>query len=305
MIAASRSYDSQGDRVRLTFLQAAEVVLKESNRAMTAAEIVSVAIKSGYLSTKGATPSKTMNARLSTDILRKKSKSNFLRLDTGLYALRSGSNIQSEYIAPRRRIALFDEDILVFDRNLLREFIPFDGLSNADVDHHRLMTSCFSMRRRDAEENLSVIQLVSLYVVRYKSRYFTYKRTRRLPEARLHHAYSVCFGGHLNPDDLLPLFRFADPEQAINLIDRELNEELRLGVRPERMDFIGLLYDPRSAVSIQHLGIVFSVFAADQAVEVGERGFLTDLRLETRKEIMSRIDEFENWSEFLMRSGRV
>ena len=289
----------------LTFLEAAEEVLRIANRPMTALEIVFDAVKSGLLVTKGATPSKTMNARLSIDILRKKGRSAFLRLDTGLYGLRSWTNIQGEYIAPRRKLALFDEDILVFDRKLLREFVPVNGLTAADVDHHRLMSTCFAMRRRLAEEDLSVIQLVSLFVVSYRHRYFTYKRSKRLPESRLHHTYSACFGGHLNPDDIMPLFRFADPQQAINLIDRELNEELRLGVKPHKMDFVGLLYDPRSEVSKQHIGIVFNVIAADQFVEVGERGFLTDLRLETRTEIMSRIEEFENWSEYLMRSGRV
>jgi predicted NUDIX family phosphoesterase len=196
-------------------------------------------------------------------------------------------------------------DILVFDKNLLRTFVFENGLTNTNVNHHLLMSSCYSMRRRMAEENLDVIQLVSLFVVTYQNRYFTYKRTKRLPESRLHHAYSACFGGHLNPDDVMPLFRFAAPEQAINLIDRELNEELRLGVRPLGMNFVGLLYDPRSKVSEQHLGVVFSVQAAKPDVLIGERGFLTDLRLETKTEIFSRIADFENWSEYLMRSNRV
>lgn len=289
----------------LTFLQAAEQILRYSKRPMTASELVSNAIAEGVLRTAGKTPTKTMNARLATDILRRKLNSPFLRLDSGLFALREWSESQTEYIAPRRQIALFDEDILVFNRSLLRDFVPSDGLTSSSVDHHGLISSCYSMRRRLAEENTNVIQLVSLYVVRYRDRYYTYKRSKRLPEARLHHTYSVAFGGHLNPDDIMPLFRFSDPDQAISLIDRELNEELRLGMKPERMEFVGLLYDPRSEVSLQHVGIVFSVFAANESVEVGERGFLTDLRLETRTEVMSRISDFENWSEFLMRSGRV
>jgi predicted NUDIX family phosphoesterase len=305
MTASGNKRHSNASRGVSTFLGAAEEVLRTQKKPMTALEIVAAAVGGGYMQTKGATPAKTMNARLSIDILQKKNKSRFLRLDTGLYGLRDWPNIQSEYIAPRRRIALFDEEILVFDRSLLRLYIPENGLTDSNIDHHSLMASCFGMRRREAETDLSVIQLVSIYVVRYRHRYFTYKRSKRLPESRLHHTYSACFGGHLNPDDLMPLFRFADPEQALNLIDRELNEELRLGVRPDKMQFIGLLYDPRSEVSKQHLGVVFSVFAANEIVEVGERGFLTDLRLETRTDIMNRIGDFENWSEFLMRSGRV
>ena len=40
----------------------------------------------------------------------------------------------------------------------------------------------------------------------------------------------------------MPLFRCADPEQALFLLDRELSEELRLPNKPEAMDFRGLLY---------------------------------------------------------------
>ncbi len=284
---------------RNTFLEAAKLVLEEAQRPMTAQEIVAQARLLGLLSTSGATPWKTMNARLSSEILAHKLKSDFKRVDSGLYALREWST--PEYVANRRIIALHDENILVFDRDMLRSFIPKNGLSPAQVDHNGLVNACYPMKRADAEVNFSVVQLVSVYVVRYRSQIATYKRTKRLPEKRLQSVYSCFFGGHLNPDDILPLFRLDGKEHAKYFAERELHEEVRLASPPSSIRFRGLLYDPRSQVSTQHLGVVFVVSLEAKALQIGERGFLTDLRFETKSDIRRRIKQFENWSELLIR----
>lgn len=283
------------------FLRAAHEVLERERRAMTANEIVVEAKRAGLLSTKGRTPWKTMNARLSTDILECRDRSKFMRTDAGLFALRAWADRLHEYVAPRRTFALIEEDVLVFDKKHLRQFVQNDGLTSANVDHKGLVALCYAMPRQQAEENYSVIQLVSVYAVREKNRYLTYKRTKRLPEKRLHSVYSAFFGGHLNPDDILPLFQISSSEQVRYFADRELNEEVRLRTPPAAMRFRGLLYDPRTQVSTQHLGVVFVVTLRDRNLEIGERGFLTDLRYETKSEIRRRIADFENWSELLMR----
>lgn len=285
----------------VSFLEAARIVLDRERTAMTAKEIVFEARRLGVLVTSGVTPWKTMNARLSTDILDLKSRSVFMRTDTGLFALRKWSGKLHEHIAPRRTLALIEEDILVFDAAMLREFLPSNGLSTPNVDHRGLVTRCYPMARRIAEEDFSVIQLVSVYAVRVGRHYLTYKRTKRLPEKRLQSVYSCFFGGHLNPDDILPLFQIHSDEQVKYFADRELHEEVRLSSPPMSMRFRGLLYDPRTPVSTQHVGVVFVIELANRDVEIGERGFLTDLRFETKSQIRARISEFENWSELLMR----
>ena len=156
------------------------------------------------------------------------------------------------------------------------------------------------MRRRDAEIDYDVIQLVSVFFIRYDGKILTHRRSKRLPEARLHHAFSAFLGGHLNPQDVMPLFRFSDPDQALYYIDRELHEELRLAHPPKTMSFRGLLYDPRTDVSTQHLGVVFDVELFSDEFVVGERGFLTDLKLESVPHARDRISEFENWSQLLI-----
>jgi hypothetical protein len=48
----------------VTFLEAAEEVLRETGRPMTAREITDVAAKRGLIKTRGKTPEATMSARL-------------------------------------------------------------------------------------------------------------------------------------------------------------------------------------------------------------------------------------------------
>jgi len=242
-----------------------------------------------------------MNARLSMDILENRQRSRFMRTDVGRFALREWKEKVPEYVAPRRKINLLDEDVLVFDRHILREFVPRDGITSADINHQKLFGNCFPMRRSRAEEDFSVIQLVSAYIVRYSNTYLTYKRTKRLPESRLHGAYSVFFGGHLNPDDTLPLLSFADPELVLVYMLRELNEELRIPQPYPNIEFRGLLYDPRSEVSKQHIGVVFNVTLKHPNFEVGERGFLIDAKFESKALMLARIHDFENWSQLLLR----
>ena len=162
------------------------------------------------------------------------------------------------------------------------------------------------MCRRNAEEDASVIQLVSVFVVRHNNRYLTYKRTRRLPEARLHGCYSISFGGHLNPTDICPLLNISDPTLGGALLIRELGEELRLRTGEiAEMSYRGLLYDDSRPVSRQHLGIVYNVTLRTGEFEIGERGFLMDPKFETLEQISDRIGEFENWSQIIFMAERA
>lgn len=284
----------------LTFLEAAHKVLLDTGRPMTAAEILHESRSKGLLVTEGKTPLKTLNARIAVDILRFKAQSRFMRSDGSRYALREWAGRVQERIVPRRTIALVDEEVLAFDALRLRRFMEKNGFKRGDDTHQELLASCFSVRRAEAEARYDIIQLISVYVVRHMQEFLTYKRTRRLPEGRLHDRYSCFFGGHLTAMDLMPLFRFSDPEQALFLLDRELSEELRLSKKPESMNFRGLLYDPRTDVSKQHIGIVFCVDVADQKFTIGEKGFLTDAKFETVAQMKARLSQFENWSEYLI-----
>ena len=282
------------------FLTAAYRVLNEIRCPMTPAEIVCVALRKGYLATKGKTPHQTMKAKLSTDILQNKESSDFMRAAAGRFALRKWRNEIPEHVAPRFKKSLFDEDILVFPASELHRFISQPGISTTRDTAPALLAACTSMRRREAEEDTEVIQLVSFYLVRYRDKYLTYKRTKRLPESRLHGFYSIGFGGHLNPDDVPVLFLKDAFDYALETILRELREELITESKPT-YSFRGLLYDDSRPVSRQHLGLVYDVELQSPHYTIGERGFLIDPRFETLEEILAREADFENWSVLIAR----
>ena len=178
-----------GSRSNSSFLIAAELALTHANVPLTAKELVETAVAHGHLKTNGLTPVKTMNARLSEDILAQKAFSKFMRISGGRFALRSWSDTLPERIAPRRTIALTDEYVLAFDARLLKEFIPEEGLHKEDDTHHRLLAAAAPVKRSEAEERYDIVQLVSVYIVRHLREILTYKRSKRLPEGRLHHKY--------------------------------------------------------------------------------------------------------------------
>jgi predicted NUDIX family phosphoesterase len=281
------------------FLRAAYEVLKKENRPLSAREIADIAVERGELRSDGKTPFQTMKSKLSTEILHKGPGSPFMRVAEGRFALREWG--KHEHIANRYQKALFDEDIVVFPAESLPKYVSEPGLRQTPFDRDALMAECRPMRRRLAEDTYSVIQLVSVFIVRHEDKYLTYKRTKRLPESRLHGYYSCAFGGHLNPADLKPLLNIFDPDLAGPLLLRELGEELRIDSSDSlELRYRGLLYDNSRDISKQHLGIAYDVLTSRKEYEIGERGFLMDAKYETLSQIVTRLSEFENWSVLLM-----
>ena len=295
------------------FLNAAHRVLNDERQPMTAAGITEMAIARGYLTTRGSTPSQTMKARLSDEIRKNRAGSIFMRTAQGTFALREWRATHPEYRAQRYAKALLDEDAVVFDAQHLPEMLS--GSGHRFTSHPLgigFLSLCRPLQRRLAEEDPSVIQLVSAFIVQHESKVLTYRRTARLPESRLHGEYSAIFGGHLTPLDLFGtpewpsdpssvLHHIFDPDTGYIMLQRELDEELRLPRTP-RFEYMGLIYDDSRQVSSQHLGIVWRAWLGSPQFEIGERGFLTHPRFETRSEILGRRAEFENWSIALVES---
>lgn len=285
----------------VSFLDAAYEVLTVSGRSMTPTELVGVALRLGLLRTVGVTPEQTMKSKLSTEIRKKGDSSAFVRTGPNLFGLRCWG--LPEFIAPRFEKGLMREDIVVFDRDILRDFFPSDGITRiAPEDGEMLSSQLFTMNRQEAEETFDVVQLVSQFLVMHSGKIATYKRSRRLPEERLHGQRSLLFGGHLNWDDLSFVSPF-DPENGHFFIRRELAEEVIIKNGSPSLRLIGGIYDPRSAVSEQHVGVLYEVrLPVGATMEIGERGFLMDLSLQSVEEIQGAIDAYENWSELVHRT---
>jgi len=283
-----------------TFLSVALQVLREQKRPLSARDITSLAVARRLLKSEGKTPAQTMKSKLSTHILRHKHRSPFMRTARGEFGLREWSQYE-EHVADRYQRALFDEDIVVIPAQALQTFTPQSGIYKGAMDPRRLWSFCQPMRRRLAEDDVTVIQLVSAFIVSYREAYITYKRAKRLPEARLHGFSSITFGGHLNPDDIPELFDLLDPAQSFSFLSRELSEEIILprdGIMS--ISYRGLLYDDSREVSKQHLGILYDVHLRDKEFRIGERGFLIQPRFESLEEVIARASDFENWSQLVI-----
>lgn len=277
------------------FLTAAYKVLKTAGSPLTAKELTERAIAACLLETTGLTPHQTMKSKISTDILKKKQGSLFKRTGAGKFGLQEWTD-EKEFTAQRHVKAIFDEDILVFKKEHLPKLIQRDGFTPTLCEIREIIDKLhpiiFTTRRRLAETDESLIQLISVFVVRYKDHILTHKRTKRLPESRLHDYYSLIFGGHLTKEDFMPLLGEID-------FKREMSEELRLKTAPN-ITYRGLIYDSSKEVSKIHLGLVFDVSLESDEYEIGERGYLMDPKFETIEAIRSHIHDFENWSQILM-----
>ncbi len=288
---------------KVSFVEAAVSVLQQANEPLAVGEIIRRAVTQGLIEPHGLTPEKTLEAKLSTDLVRHGDGSRFMRTDHRVFALRAWSHRFQEFVAPRQERSLLDEEIMVFGADELHDYIPGPGVHRLTLDESsRLLSSAYPMWRREAEERWDVIQLVSQFLVVRDGRIATHKRTRRLPENRLHGYFSALFGGHLNPEDVPPLLSIFDLSLSAHFIQRELREELRFTEPPE-LRMLGVLYDDRVEISRQHLGLLYQVVPSAQAgITIGERGFLQQLRFETSDEVLDRVDEFENWSELVVRA---
>lgn len=95
------------------FKISALAILKEKKKPLNYKEITRLALEKGILETDGATPEATMNAFISMDIKNKDDLSDFVRVGTGVYGLKSyiDSDLQVETKAEEQK----EEEELVIE----------------------------------------------------------------------------------------------------------------------------------------------------------------------------------------------
>ena len=244
----------------------------------------------------GKTPWKTINARISAEILDQGTNSVFIRVADGRFGLREWPDAV-EHTVVRRKIKPVDETIAVIPRSRFLEFLVSRRNSEFfDIDYVELFKEALGMPRIEAEETEEFVQLIPLFFVRQDNQFLTYKRTRRLPEKRLHGTRSINFGGHLQVEDFPTLFA-SDPEVVHQSLQRELREELEFDPDEKSVDFFGAIHETKNMFGRQHVGIVFEVCSRGAvSVNSGEPGFLTSLEFMSKAEITSNKDEFDDWT---------
>ncbi len=281
-------------------VDAAELVLRSSNKAMHARDIARAIIDGNLAKLSGKTPWKTITARISMDILNSGEQSKFQRAGHAIFMLREW-NAGKDFAVKRRKINPIDETIKAVPIDTFLSMLPKDGSDGLYTHNFQsLLDFAVDVPRAEAETSLNYVQLIPTFIVRKGSHILTYKRTKRLPESRLHHSWCVSFGGHMQSDDTAGLFN-DQPLDNGNFVLRELYEELSFSENV-KINYVGILYLQSNDFEKQHAGLVFDVAVPTEAlINSLEPGMHTDVQLTPISQLLENINALDSWSRRLVR----
>lgn len=220
------------------------------------------------------------------------------------------------------RVQVVDRAAL-FDGNWPQGFTPFDDAAGRRFLDRALELARF-VERPAAERTPAWKQWIPYCVVRCAPGPFPaqpgedcgvllVQRISGTSEARLHGAWSIGLGGHVEPDDDEMTHADGKAFFAAALL-REIHEELDLGPGPvPTPQLLGLINDDSTEVGAVHAGLAYvldlpmPLAAAAARVAVREvtkmRGGVTHL-VGLRK-LWLNPPQFESWSQVLLRAGIV
>jgi predicted NUDIX family phosphoesterase len=160
------------------------------------------------------------------------------------------------------------------------------GVRTTDTDEFLAVvaTSGRFESRAAMEADPSFKQIIPYVVLRDRERYFLMRRTRAGGDARLHDAWSIGVGGHVNP---------GDGDLAGGLL-REWTEELVADFVPE-FRLVGLLNDDTTDVGRVHLGAIYLAEADGRPVAIRETDKLSGA-FATPAQVQEVADRLETWS---------
>ena len=198
-----------------------------------------------------------------------------------------------------------EERILVVPTALFHELGYFQGFSR-EIDRYwpRLVTGDHVeyRARGEMEEDPSFKQLIPYALFRWTAadgmpHLFEYQRGSGQGERRLHAKRSVGVGGHISSIDaeigaLEHVYREG--------MRRELDEEVVIETAYTET-VVGLINDDETPVGRVHLGMVHLCDVREPHVRPREADIL-EARFSPVAEILSRLDQFESWSEIAVRA---
>ncbi len=215
-----------------------------------------------------------------------------------------------------------EERILVVPTSLFRELGYFQGFSR-DIDRYwpRLVEGDHVeyRARGEMENDPSFKQLIPYVLFRWIDRdgtvhLFEYQRGSGQGERRLHAKRSVGVGGHISSIDAATVPIFSSPREKMGLsplpnqthhvyregMRRELEEEIAIDSKYTE-SVVGLINDDETPVGQVHLGMVHLCDVQEPSVRPREADIL-EARFSPVADILTRLDQFESWSEIAVRA---
>lgn len=158
------------------------------------------------------------------------------------------------------------------------------------------------MPKTEAETDEAWLQIIPYITLICNDSVFTYRRSPKGGEARLHGLLSIGVGGHVNQDDDPdePFFAFLQGAR------RELREELGLDLPHEvfKQCAEGLIFNPENAVGRVHLGVSLILNLTEALAEKAMNDCSIELLQPEWKPIQDfrhlEDDELETWSRHVI-----
>jgi predicted NUDIX family phosphoesterase len=203
------------------------------------------------------------------------------------------------------------EQVLVFPTKLLEEVNCPNGYIENPSKYLRciLYDDNLTFVDRDlAEQDTNLQQIIPYCVLRWNGEVFTYERTKKSGENRLHNLLSLGIGGHVNPVDSdssdnteLLIKGFLVPQIYTNAFYRELNEEVEI-LSSFQNTIIGCIRDTSNDVGRVHFGIIHRLTLKEKNVKTVDPA-LTNGVFRGIVEVKRDIEKFESWSKLVIRYG--
>lgn len=293
---------SHGDGESQTYLRVAETVLSKALSPLKAREIVDRGIDQGLFGdhVMSRTPEKSMQARLSIDILTRGKQSRFARTSKGRFTVRAKltnaslvpdtaeeSNPATEYLAERRVLRTPKEEVLCVKENTFGELLTFQGIDTAPGE---ILTQLLQpnnleyVARSEAETRNDAKQFITYVLVQCGQRLLFFKRSYLSRAAEfLRGSKCIGFGGHVSAADM-DMLSHADYGLSF-CARRELSEELKLPDKAARgprkdvphppshetfklfhgvpLERLAILNDDSSEVGRRHVAVVYRAWLSD------------------------------------------
>jgi predicted NUDIX family phosphoesterase len=196
-----------------------------------------------------------------------------------------------------------DESILVIKRSLFDELGSFQGLNFEAEKYLTVILSRgknFFLPRAQAERDPAYKQIIPYVLVVFENSVLHYVRGKKAGEQRLVAKGSIGIGGHMSEEKDKFLWHTTDEQAYRAGVEREVNEEIKIGT-PFEDRTVALLNDDSTEVGRVHLGIVHVFKLAEPNVEKRE-AMITGLTFLTKKELMARRELLESWSQICVDS---
>lgn len=190
-----------------------------------------------------------------------------------------------------------EEQVLVVERQVFDRLGAFEGVC---LDADRYVAGLLApgvprfMPRPKAEIDPGFKQIIPYVILTHGDRVVSYVRGKQSGETRLVGKRSIGIGGHINPDDDMPLFHDDFREAYRAAVEREVAEELTVESRhTDRI--VALINDDSTEVGRVHLGVVHYWQLDTPEVRKNEKA-IAQLAMMSLDELRAARDTLESWS---------